>query len=437
MSPSSSIANTVRLRSEVTCAHCWFSFPPQDTLWVSTHDSLAGADHVLKNTDEQLRFLPSHFSAAGHAIDPKGEQCTDLACPRCHLPLPRGLLELPPIFISILGAPSSGKSYLLASMVWQMRRAASDFRIRFDDADPSLNAFLLEYEEKFFLAAQDDQWVTLPKTEQEGDLYVPVQIDERDVLLARPFVFAVQPLQGHPNLDRRDKLSRLLCVYDNAGEHFLPGQDSANQPGTGHLAQSKVLLFLFDPTQHPRLRTLLRKGSQDPQLNADRKTYQQHQILLEAANRIRRHTQLPQNEQLKTPLVVILTKYDVWGKLLGDEHFRADSSAIAKLDIDQLRAVSAQIEKLLAKHCPEFTNAVDGCCSDVVYVPVSAVGGSPEEREIGQDTNTGQAAKQLLIRPRDISPMWAEVPLLYALQRAVPGLIAAKSSSGTKEQDDE
>ena len=73
----------------------------------------------------------------------------------------------------------------------------------------------------------------------------------------------------------------------------------------------------------------------------------------------------------------------------------------------------------------------------MVYVPVSAVGGSPEEREIGQDMNTGQAAKQLLIRPRDIAPMWAEVPLLYALQRAVPGLIAAKSSSGPKEQDDE
>ena len=422
MSDRASVSPTVRLRSEVTCAHCWNTFPPQDTLWISAHENLAGQDHVLGATTEQLRFLPSRFSPLGNAIDPKGEECTDLACPRCHLPLPRALLEMAPIFISILGAPSSGKSYLLASMIWQMRRAASAFRIRFDDADPSLNAFLMDYEEKFFLAAQDDQWVTLPKTEPEGDLYVPVMIDGRAVLLARPFVFGVQPLKGHPHEKHAKKLSRLLCLYDNAGEHFLPGEDSASRPGTGHLARSEVLLFLFDPTQHPRLRSALRKTSSDPQLNAERPTYQQHQILLEAANRIRRHAHLPQNEQLKKPLAVILTKYDVWGKLLGEEHFRADSATIAKLDLERLRGISDQIRALLARHCPEFINAVDGFCSDVVYIPVSAVGNSPEEKSVGGDMT------QLLVRPKDILPMWAEVPLLYALHRAVPGLIGARSS---------
>ncbi|MEE2826920.1 MAG: hypothetical protein VYE64_09855 [Planctomycetota bacterium] len=303
-----------------------------------------------------------------------------------------------------------------------MRRAASSFRIRFDDADPRLNAFLMDYEEKFFLAAEDDKWVTLPKTEPEGDLYVPVMIDERPVLLARPFVFGVQPLQGHPHLNQTNKLSRLLCMYDNAGEHFLPGEDSASRPGTGHLARSEVLLFLFDPTQHPRLRAALRKQSTDPQLNAQRPTYQQHQILLEAANRIRRHSQLGQNEQLKKPLVVILTKYDVWGKLLEEKHFRSGNSAIATLNLEQLDSVSQQIRTLLSKHCPEFINAVDGFCSDVVYIPVSAVGNSPEEKSVGENMT------QLLVRPQDISPMWAEVPLLYALHRSVPGLIGAKSS---------
>ncbi len=432
MPAQSQSSDVARLRSEVTCAHCWHTFAPQDTLWISAHESLAGKDHVVSSDDEQQRFLPSRFSANGLAIDQKGEECTELACPRCHLPLPRALLEMAPIFISILGAPSSGKSYLLASMIWQMRRAAGAFRMRFDDADPSLNSFLSDYEEKFFLAAQDDQWVTLPKTEMEGDLYVQVMIDGRPVLLARPFVFGIQPLKGHPHQDRVNRLSRLLCLYDNAGEHFLPDQDSSSRPGTGHLARSEVLLFLFDPTQHPRLRSVLRKRSSDPQLAPERVTYQQHQILLEAVNRIRRHAQLPQNEQLAKPLAVILTKYDVWGKLLGEHHFRIDSSTIAKLNIDQLRSVSEQIRTLLSKHCPEFVNAIDGVCSDVVYIPVSAVGNSPEEKDVGDNH------KQLLVRPRDISPMWAEVPLLYALHRAVPGLVLAQSSEpGPGESDND
>ena len=44
------------------------------------------------------RFLPTRFTTSGQAIDAKGESCIELACPRCHLSLPRDVLELPMAF---------------------------------------------------------------------------------------------------------------------------------------------------------------------------------------------------------------------------------------------------------------------------------------------------------------------------------------------------
>ena len=63
-----------------------------------------------------------------------------------------------------------------------------------------------------------------------------------------------------------DALARVLCVYDNAGEHFSPGEESASSPVTQHLARSAAVVFLYDPTQDPRFRAACRGLSEDPQL---------------------------------------------------------------------------------------------------------------------------------------------------------------------------
>ena len=49
---------------------------------------------------------------------------------------------------------------------------------------------------------------------------------------------------------------RLLVLYDNAGEHFLPGADQATRPVTRHLGRSEAIVFA--PTKvnvPPLLRT--------------------------------------------------------------------------------------------------------------------------------------------------------------------------------------
>src|SRR5262249_38231646 len=153
-----------------------------------------------------------------------------------HLPIPRALVELQPLFVSILGAPASGKSYFLTAMTWLLRQTLPrSFALGFGDADPASNRSLNEYEERLFLNENHDRLVALDKTALEGDLYNTVLFNGQAVSYPRPFIFSLRPLDEHPNRQAVSKLSRAVCLYDNAGEHFLPGQDTASSPVTRHL----------------------------------------------------------------------------------------------------------------------------------------------------------------------------------------------------------
>jgi hypothetical protein len=413
------------LAARITCPHCWHRFPPEEIHWVAAHSDLVG--DPLLGEESQQRFLPSRFDADGLAIDVKGVPCQQLACPRCHLTVPRAIVEMEPLFISILGAPSAGKSYFLAAMTWFLRATLPKyFRLTFADADPQANMLLNNYEEKLFLSSQPSQLARLPKTQLESDLYQSVRYGDRAVLYPRPFIFTLRPAENHANASKAIKLSRALCLYDNAGEQFLPGEYKPNSPGTDHLAVSRALLFLFDPTQHPNFRRACAGKSSDPQMNRVLQAHRQDQILLEAANRIRAQTKLAQHEKSTRPLIVVVTKYDAWSCLTHQPELktswaiRKTASGIAALDIDNLQKFSSQIKRLLAQHAPEIVAAAEAFSSDVTYLPSSALGSRPM-----LDEPTGHLA----IRPQDIQPMWAEIPALYALYRASRGLIPIARSA--------
>ena len=227
-----------------------------------------------------------------HAVSP----VTDWRARDCHLAVPRALFETEPLFLSILGAPACGKSYFLSSMTWQLRKVLpKNFALAFGDADPLSNNRLHGYEEMQFLNPDQDALVAIEKTETQGDLYDTVLFADQAVSYPRPFLFTVQPLESHPNYQ---KFSRILCLYDNAGESFLPGEDTATNPHTRHLALSRALLFLFDPTQDPRFRNACAGKSSDPQMQgrtqrlARERAVRQETILFEAATRVRRYTGL-------------------------------------------------------------------------------------------------------------------------------------------------
>lgn len=416
------------LRPRLTCPHCGIPFPPGDILWIAEHPSLVGDDVVGK--DEPKRFLPTRFDPEGNAIDVKGVICHELACPKCHLPIPRALVELEPVFISTLGAPSSGKSYFLAAMIHQAQETAlRHFQSNLTDVDPVANEIINSYLGKLFRNGKPEEPVELAKTQQTGPQYSSVSLDQRDdIYLAKPFVYTIQPLKLQDEKQRRH-YCRAICLYDNAGEHYMPGK-TAHQLATQHMAHSKVLLYLFDPLQHAKFRQACLGRTKDPQLGKHGKNNPQDQVLAEAAKRIRNLTGLGQHAKISRPLIVVVTKYDVWHSLLSDKMVELNTLLCripdrgTALDLKRLHRLSQKIRELLFQLAPDIVAAAEGFSDEVLYLPNSALGCSPEPISLPG----GKEA--LAVRPCNIHPRLAELPLLYALHRAVPTLIPGIQRSG-------
>lgn len=407
----------LKIRSQISCPNCWAELDPAALLWISAHPDLRGDEFL--GGDALKRFLPSRFDSDGFALDANGLRCQQLACPRCHLTVPRILVEVAPLFVSVIGAPSSGKSYFLASCIWETRQRLRNFRVAFTDADPVANQIISGYERKLFLNDQPDQFVALPKTEEDGELYQSVNYDTHTELYARPFVFSMQPAADHVLIGNNNVpiqlASRALCLYDNAGEHFQATSQSELSPATDHLALSAALLFVFDPLQHPKFRHACRELSKDPQLQSHSKTHRQDEILLEAAKRIRQKANLAQHERMDKPLIVVVNKYDAWRGLFKDLDllslpiYPKTPQGIMGVNTDLLREASKLVHKLLLKYAPEMVAAAESFCDDVIYIPASPQGCSPEQNP---------QAEGLGVRPSQLKPMWAEVPLLYAIARS-------------------
>jgi hypothetical protein len=426
------ISDTEQLVQRVTCPHCWQKFPPEDVLWVAEHQDLRG-DSML-NEVEMQRFLPTRFNVEGDAIDAKNFTCSHLACPKCHLMIPRASLELEPVFLSITGAPASGKSVYLAAMVWELRRLlGTTFSLTFSDADTLSNQKLNSYEEKLFMNPDADDLIPLAnlieKTEKattDATVYNSVRYGSQTVSYPKPFLFSVLPNHSHANADKAHKLGRVLTLYDNAGEHFQPGADSSGSPVTRHMAEAASLMFVFDPTMDARFRDLC-QARQELRQTSGRDAYsiRQEPVLQEVAVRVRRHARLRQSERHKRPLIVILTKYDLWYDLLDvDDNTepwkevpaRADNGSGEKklaLDLPRIEAKSRQTRELLLRVSPEIVNSAEGFAEEVLYVPVSALGWATAVNTDGM----------LSIRPVDVVPFWVTVPILYSFSRCLPGLV--------------
>lgn len=411
----------ITLVRRVTCPHCWHVFRPEQVLWVAEHEDLM-IDPVVK--EEPLRFLPTRFNLEGQALDARGLACHRLACPHCHLLIPRILLENEVSFFSIIGSVGSGKSNLLASMSWMLRQQlARDFAVIFTDADKEANWILNRYEETLFLPANADLPVSLEKTQTQGRLYRAVRMNGQETQLPNPFLFTLHPAAHHPRgrLGGRQHGEAVVCLYDNAGEHFGVGQDTASAPVTRHLARAKALMWLFDPTQDPRFRAMCAPISHDPQVIEATQTLRQETILSEAANRIRKHRGLSAYQRHDAPLLVLMGKSDIWAPLIGEDIATepivpAPAGGLATVDLARIESVSAALRNLLLKVAPEIVTAAEDLSQQVVYIPVSALGHSPEK-------SAEDGAGGLLIRPRDIRPRWTTVPLLYSFARWSAGLI--------------
>jgi hypothetical protein len=338
------------------------------------------------------------------------------------------MLEHRARILSIAGTPSSGKTFFLTASTWKLRqRLEEDFALMLADADPESNQALTRNEQKLFLPNDPNGLVTLDKTQLEGDQYSTVKIEPgQTTTLPEPYLFLVRPTRDHVFAAESKQRTELVCLYDNAGEHFLPGGDLSTSPTTEHLARAKTLYYVFDPTQDVRFRCLLNGKSADPQLTQAYRPFRQDTVVQEMAARIRRMTSLSTSDQLSQPLVVVVTKSDVWHPLLPSIDFqsdpfvlevKSDGRKLGGLDMERITQVSAAVEELLRRGVPEFVSAVRGVTKDVTFVPVSAMGCSPVISD-----------GLLRVRASRVNPWWVMVPLLIDLARVgtIVGIKRAK-----------
>ena len=91
-----------RLVSRVICPHCWEPVPARAGALDLRARRPARRPAARARAAAAVPAQPVH--AQGDAIDARGMICQHLACPHCHLAVPRGMLEMEPLFLSILGA---------------------------------------------------------------------------------------------------------------------------------------------------------------------------------------------------------------------------------------------------------------------------------------------------------------------------------------------
>lgn len=391
-----------------TCPICWFKFDPGDVMNIAVHGSLRG-DEML-GEDQMQRFYATRFNDRGQALDAMGLAAPDLACPHCRRKLPPGFLDQPHHIFSIVGAPSSGKSYYLSVLVKILQSTLfQNFQITFRDADPSENVILTHMKTQLFSAGTPDE-AFLAKTDLEGALYETLPRQGRKVRLPKPFIFRL----SHPVASDN---GFSVVFYDNAGEHFEPTSNSADSPGAQHIAVASGIFFLFDPLHNTEFRHKLR-GVQDPQLTSHRLD-QQDVILAETEARIKSLLGLDSNQRVNTPLAVMVGKHDTWSHLLGTEPL-LPAITDGLISLPNLRANSSRVRQLLMGTCPAIVANAEAISSNVCYFGISPLGCSPVEftdREghlrIGPD-------------PRQIDPRQVDHPTLWVLSQVAPDLFPSE-----------
>lgn len=397
---------------EFTCPICWLRFDRGDIMNISVHASLRG-DPVL-GEEHMQRFLASSFNDRGQAVDAMGLPAPEKACPHCRRKLPPGFVDQPHYIFSIVGAPSSGKSYYLSVLVKVMQDIAfKSFAVTFRDAAPADNAVLNDMRNHLFSACSPEE-AYLAKTDLEGALYETLPRQGRQVRLPKPFIF------GMSDSDREEEGFSII-FYDNAGEHFEPGRNSADSPGAQHIAVASGIFFLFDPLYNPQFRRKLGDHS-DPQLE-QRRNDQQDILLAECEARIKEIAGLSSKERVSTPLSVIVGKSDAWLNLLGDEPLmpimeQVDGSTVIRLD--HIKANSDRIREFMLDVCPSIVANAEAISSEVMYFASSPLGHAPVSfkdddglTRIGPD-------------PEKLDPQRVEDPVLWSLSKIAPEMFPSQ-----------
>lgn len=390
--------------NDATCPTCWKTFPPGEVMNIAAHEDLLG-DSILGAHAKQ-RFVAKRFNELGQALDDQGVISVELACPHCRGRLPTSFLSQNHLILSVVGAPSSGKSYYLSTLLQLLPEELIRHRsCILQDGDPTGNVQLNEMKNRLFSATTPED-AFISKTDFEGLMYEQLPRNGKTVALPRPFVY---------HLRRSNDASKrvALVFYDNAGEHFKPTISLDDSPGALHVAASSALFFLYDPTANRSFRRQLRR-KRDPQLRSQA-TDEQDTILAEMGIRVKKLKAKDSHEQVDTPLAILAGKCDVWKSLLPPDSLCLPEDR--PLSEEEIERNSRLTRELLLEYCPTIVANAESISTCVRYFPISPLGHSPKE------ILDGPLQGKLAPAPRRLKPLLTTAPTLWALRQIAPEII--------------
>lgn len=419
---------------EIVCPHCWSKFKASQTMAVAMNESLgidpvAAADH-----NHNLRYLPSRFSLRGIPLDPSGAESLYLACPNCHLMLSRANLTAKPLFVSVVGAPRAGKTFLLTAATMLLGSTWRNLGFSFSDASTLENRVLREHSQRLFEPDDPHSPIdSLASTDAVSPANsVVVRIRGEQKRLLKPFQFHLKQVNkflDYPGMRIQD---RVVAFYDNPGQDHLPGTREG-MDSIRHIAQAKVVIFVLNPLGDKKLRDhcdpshpLVRSTSAEE----IRAQSGQDLVLAELIDRVKTLKGSKPNGELDARIVVVISKSDVLpqmydlirpGPTVGNERGLPDSDWINTKRMDDVSKEATARLKLL---WPEFFSraaSADKNNQPTVF-PVSMV--SPEAAKEA----AGPTGKFVLTGEM-IKPRWVDVPMRWSIWHSLEEVDEMKPST--------
>lgn len=397
---------------QITCPHCWERFMPDEMLAISANPELMG-DKIL-GAKFKPRFLPTKHNAEGLPLDAKGSPCRSSACPHCHRKLPPFLSEVHQHIISIIGAPFSGKTYLLTTMIHEaFKEFPRDFGLSFRDTDPKLNAPFNALRQQF-LTATDPYQAYFKNTELQ---------DETAQRVWKKGAFRNLPAPTTFGVSRQGESSCYLVFHDTPGDCYLTGQKSgALATAAGHVNVASALFYIFDPTLSRSFRSLI-PDSEDPQMQLElASTNLQTQMLSALEVQLREERNQPPPQKLHVPLAVVLDKSDVWLQLLGPEPL-LPVVRNGRLQTACVESNSKRLRRLLFSIAPHVCANAEALSDNVRYFAVSSLGKSPVAFAADAEGGTFIGPESGAVSPTHITD-----PLLWALSTLEPAILPRNNS---------
>ena len=397
---------------DFTCPICWLKFDGKEIKHIAAHPELKGDEKL--GPDEMQRFVPVKFDDNGDPLDSLGQLCPDIACPHCHQRLPVGFTAMKPHIFSIVGAPSSGKSYYLAILINQLKKSMFRlFEIGFGDLDPEYNIQLNAVINQLF-AASNAARGAIQKTQMRGDNYRQVKRAGREVDLPKPYFYTCSRIGVEGS-------EKSFVFYDNAGEHFLPQNARAADFHIEHVARASALFFLFDPVSNIEFK---RQIDNDDNVQLNLPEYEpdnQDVILAQMDVRIKRLLSRPFTEKLEVPLAVLINKCDLWNRLMADWPKLKNPLEKDCLNLETLDRNSLMVKKFMEEMSPSIVATAERISNEVRYFPVSAFGHRPASYV---DPVSGET--MIAPAPKQIKPMMVDVPTIWAMSKISSGFFPIK-----------